>query len=66
MRSVLGLPLEEAVALLTLDGYRVETVETRSKKGTGGTDNRVVRQQERDGTVQLLYAAFITTVQKQA
>ena len=65
MRNVLGLPLATAVALLTADGYAVETAETRSRKGTEGADLRVLRQREHDGTVNILYAAFTTTLQKE-
>ena len=46
MRNLLGLPLEAAEELLTRDGFAVEAVETRSKKGVDGQELRVVRALE--------------------
>lgn len=63
MRELLGLPLEAAVGLLVRDGFAVETVETRSKKGVDGQELRVVRVREIPSeipTVQLTYSRFRT------
>ena len=63
MRNLLGLPLEAAEELLTRDGFVVEAVETRSKKGVDGQELRVVRALEVPAdvpTVQLTYSRFKT------
>ena len=62
MTSVLGLPLEQARAILAREGVEVSAVETRSKKGVAdGTSARVIRQiTVDDAHVSLLYAVFRT------
>ena len=62
MTSVLGLPLDQAKALLEQEGVTVLAEETRSKKGVeNGVDARVIRQDILDEThVRLLYAIFRT------
>ena len=62
MTSVLGLPLDQAKALLEQEGITVLAEETRSKKGVeNGVDARVIRQDNLDEThVRLLYAIFRT------
>ncbi|HPF54241.1 MAG TPA: hypothetical protein P5116_07565 [Eubacteriales bacterium] len=45
MTCVLGRKLDEALTLLTNEGYTVETVEVRSRKGTAGSDARVIKQE---------------------
>ena len=62
MTSVLGLPLDQAKALLEQEGVTVLAEETRSKKGVeNGVDARVIRQDNLDEThVRLLYAIFRT------
>lgn len=63
LRNLLGLPLEEAEELLARDGFVVETVETRSRKGVDGRELRVVRVREIPAdspTVQLTYSRFKT------
>ena len=62
MISVVGLPLDRAIELLTASGVAVSAEETRCKKGVeGGTDARVIRQKvQEDGGVSLLYAVFRT------
>ena len=59
MTDVLGLELSEAVKRLERDGFAVTTEEVRSRKGTDGQENRVVRQRlVSDGRVALTYALF--------
>ncbi len=59
MTDVLGLELSEAVRRLEREGYAVTAAEVRSRKGTDGQENRVVRQQILDdGRVSLTYALF--------
>ena len=41
--NILGYPLDRAAAILERAGYRVETVEARSRKGVEGDSKRVVR-----------------------
>ena len=61
MTDVLGLELDAAVQRLMREGLSVATEEVRSRKGTGGSENRVVRQTVMgDGRVVLTYAAFVT------
>lgn len=62
MTSVLGFPLERAREILLGEGYRVETLEARCKKGVpNGTEQRVIRQSAPNGnTVTLIYALFQT------
>ena len=66
LTKVLGLPLETAVARLKKEGYQVETVETRSRKGVDGDTFRVVRQRDiSDGSglkISLVYCCFKTKV----
>lgn len=59
MTDVLGLELAEAIRRLERDGFAVVTEEARSRKGTNGQENRVVRQRILDdGRVALTYALF--------
>ena len=59
MISVLGLSVCEAERRLAAEGVRTVLTEVRSRKGTGGDDARVVRQQLReDGAAVLTYALF--------
>lgn len=61
MRELLGLPLKEAEAALLAAGYLVTCVETRSRKGQPGNDNRVLRARETgSGRAELTYALFKT------
>lgn len=65
MTNVLGLELDEAAALLAKEGYLVETVEARSRKGVASADSRrVIRVIELEGreakTVQLVFSEFRT------
>ena len=62
MTSVLGFPLERAKEILLGEGYRVETVEARCKKGVpNGTEQRVIRQSALgQNTIALVYALFQT------
>lgn len=67
MTQVLGLPLEEAVRLLEGEGYAVELVEARSRKGVPSSDaRRVIRVLELSSrpvrTAQLVYSEFKTAV----
>ena len=64
MSSVLGWPLEEAVACLRGEGFSVVTREVSSKKGTDGNDARVIAQKAADdGQVVLSYAFFKTELE---
>ena len=70
MMRLEGLELDAAVRLLESEGYSVEAVETRSRKGVDGSDaKRVIRVLELEGrpvrTVQLVYAEFKTAVHDQ-
>ena len=62
MTTVLGLPLEQARALLEREGVVVAVVEARSKKGVeNAVDARVIRQDVLDEAhVRLVYAVFRT------
>lgn len=62
MTSVLGLPLEQAIEILSQEGIQVTCVEVRSRKGVAdGTQSRVVRQTNLDANhASLLYAVFRT------
>lgn len=67
LTQVLGLPLETALMRLKNEGYEVETVETRSRKGVDGDTLRVVRQREissQDGIpkASLVYCCFKTEI----
>lgn len=66
MTNVLGFPLEQAIAILEREGYAVETVETRSRKGVEGDSRRVVRclplHERSVPTVQLVFCEFKTNV----
>lgn len=57
--NILGYPLDRAAAILERAGYRVETVEARSRKGVEGDSKRVVRCLPLPGrsipTVQLVF-----------
>lgn len=67
MISVLGLPLQEACSRLEQENVRIVRQEVRSKKGTGGSDLRVIRQKELVGdAIELSYAAFITMPHEEA
>ena len=61
---MLGLPLETARAILAEEGFLVEAVEARSKKGVDGDSLRVVRQladtTAEKPTVKLVYCEFKT------
>ena len=62
--NILGYPLDRAAAILERAGYRVETVEARSRKGVEGDSKRVVRCLPLPGrsipTVQLVFCEFKT------
>ena len=61
MKPTLGLPLALAKAQYSAAGVPVETVEARSRKGSGGADARVIRERSLPGGgVQLTYAYFLT------
>ncbi len=68
MKSVLGLELAAAVALLEKEGYTVITMEVSSKKGVPGNERRVVRERalpeepEQPKRICLTYAVFQTDV----
>ena len=69
MTQVLGLPLETAAARLKSEGYEVETVETRSRKGVDGDTFRVVRQRDISSEaggpkVSLVYCCFKTEIKE--
>ena len=62
MTSVLGFPLDQAIALLEREGVTVSVEESRSKKGVErGVDARVIRQDiVNESQVRLIYAIFRT------
>ena len=62
MRSVLGLDLETAQALLSAEGKPVRLVEVRSKKGPKGADRRVIKVAHSDGETVLYWSAFRTEI----
>lgn len=65
MTRLLGLPPEKAAAMLEAEGYRVETVEARSRKGVNGDSLRVIRVLKLDEkTVQITYSEFLTNVNR--
>lgn len=65
MTRLLGLPPEKAAAILEAEGYRVETVEARSRKGVNGDSLRVIRVLKLDEkTVQITYSEFLTNVNR--
>ena len=65
MTGLLGLPPEKAAAMLEGEGYRVETVEARSRKGVNGDSLRVIRVLKLDEkTVQITYSEFLTNVNR--
>lgn len=62
---MLGQPLDRAVSLLEARGYRIETVETRSRKGVEGDSLRVIRIEElgcAEPIVRITYSEFKTNV----
>lgn len=64
MRNLLGLPLQMAEEILTQSGYRVEAIETRSKKGVDGQSLRVIRATEipaETPTMLLTFSRFKTS-----
>ena len=65
MTGLLGLPPEKAAAILEAEGYRVETVEARSRNGVNGDSLRVIRVLKLDEkTVQITYSEFLTNVNR--
>ena len=65
MTGLLGSPPEKAAAILEAEGYRVETVEARSRKGVNGDSLRVIRVLKLDEkTVQITYSEFLTNVNR--
>ena len=65
MTDVRGYELSAAEQILRAEGYNVEAVEIRSKKGVpDGDDKRVirVRRDETVKTVYLAYSVFKTSV----
>lgn len=65
MTGLLGLPPEKAAAMLEAEGYWVETVEARSRKGVNGDSLRVIRVLKLDEkTVQITYSEFLTNVNR--
>ena len=65
MTGLLGLPPEKAAAILEAEGYRVETVEARSRKGVNGDSLRVIRVLKLDEkTVQITDSEFLTNVNR--
>ena len=58
MTNVLCWPLEEAVARLAAEGYRVELTEAKPRKETPAGQRRVVRQVAEDGVCRLTWSYF--------
>lgn len=61
MSTVVGLRLDDALSYLVGEGYTVKTVEVSSKKGTDGTDARVISQKQLDEHSVVLYFAYFVT-----
>jgi len=63
MEALLGLPLEQARAMLEEAGKTVLCTEIRSRKGVMGADApRVIRVRESGDGVELIYAIFQTSI----
>ena len=60
MTELLGLPLDEAVRRLEAAGETVTCVEVSSRKGSTGTDARVIQTERVAGKTVLRYARFQT------
>ena len=58
MTNVLCWPLEEAVLRLETEGFSVELLEAKPRKGTPPGQKRVVRQTEENGVVCLTWSNF--------
>ena len=58
MTNVLCWPLEEAVARLEAEGYRVELTEAKPRKDRPAGQRRVVRQAETGGVCRLTWSNF--------
>ncbi|MEG1524373.1 MAG: hypothetical protein RRZ24_00135 [Clostridia bacterium] len=66
MSDVIGLSLDSACARLISEGYSVVTEQVRSRKGTTGQDERVVRQSLFGAdAIRLTTALFLTTTETQ-
>lgn len=66
MTSVLGLPLGTAEELLKSEGIGFRLTEISSRKGSEGTDFRVIGERtEEDGSVLILYAGFQTAIKEE-
>ena len=62
MTSLLGLNLETAETLLKTTGKPVRLVEVRSKKGSKGDDQRVIKTTETETETIVYWSAFKTEV----
>ena len=58
MTNVLCWPLDEAVAKLEAEGFRVELSEAKPRKERPAGRRRVVRQIEEDGLCRLTWSNF--------
>ena len=58
MTKVLCWPLNEAVAQLEAEGFRVELSEAKPRKERPAGQRRVVRQVEEDGVCRLTWSNF--------
>ena len=58
MTNVLCWTLEEAVAQLAAEGYRVELTEAKPRKEPPAGQRRVVRQVAEDGVCRLTWSNF--------
>ena len=56
--NVLCWPLDEAVAWLAAEGYRVELQEAKPRKERPAGQRRVVRQEEGEGVCRLTWSNF--------
>lgn len=59
---MLGLDLETAEALLKAEGKAIRLVEVRSKKGSKGSDRRVIKTAETETETIVWWSAFKTEV----
>lgn len=58
--DVLGFPLTKALECLVKDGKQVTTVEVRSRKGSKGDDQRVIRILEKEDQTIVYWSYFQT------
>ena len=62
-RTLLGLPLEEAISILKENNLRYEIQEYASLRGIeNAEDKRVLRVKINDGCAQIVFSKFLTEI----